>query len=163
MQSQLKETLHLYVDAAEMQGKTTDWYRKPNQLEGDAVYPDAVDHQTRAKSAGRQNGCAAKGPIGLLVQSVARCGCQLDDNFRILQKKETQVDLINTPHQFVGPLVSQVYVRARTIAARGTKTINCVLGEVDQEVTRGAARQLSEEQRAASRCIRTGGGFGKTD
>ena len=64
---------------------------------------------------------SAKGPIGLLIEMVILCGARINDQFRIIQANEEDIDFMNTPFQDLGPLVEEVAQRGRMRADRRTK------------------------------------------
>ena len=53
--------------------------------------------------------------------------------------------------------------RARTKAAKGTKIMNGVLKEIDNEATNASTKKLKEEQLNAISAIRNGGGYAKVE
>ena len=73
--------------------------------------------------------------MGLLIQSVRRIGAKIDDEFRVWQKGEPNIHLIETPYQHLADLLLEAACRARTIAAKGTKETNAVLEKIDAKVT----------------------------
>ena len=58
----------------------------------------------------------AKGPIGLLIQSVLRIGATLTKDFTICKPKEQEISLTSVPFQYLEELVTDVGRRARTEA-----------------------------------------------
>ena len=59
--------------------------------------------------------------MGLLIQAICRFGCTVDEDFRIWQKGEPNISLLETPYQHLAELLTEVACRARAIAAEGTK------------------------------------------
>ncbi len=69
-------------------------------------YPDVQPHPSKGGSDAWKKDVQSYGPVGLLIQSVMRCGATIDDNFCIRQRHEQQVDIVNVPYQYLGMLVS---------------------------------------------------------
>lgn len=162
-QEELKRSLELCVAQAEQEGRATEWYRRPGVAEEDQWYPDPATHPTKGDPAQWKAAVAEKGPIGLFVQAVVRAGCQIDNEFNVWQAKEMPVSITCTPYQFLGKLMTDVAVRARTRASRNTKPHNTALGESDAVATKSARKQMEEDEVCAIRVVQSGGGYSKTD
>lgn len=101
--------------------------------------------------------------MGLLIQAAMRSGAQIDEEFKLWQKKEVQLDLLNVPYQHLSQLFLQATARARAKAAKGTKTVNAILTEIDAYVTNAFHKKLGEEQKALINVLRASGGYAKVD
>ena len=66
--------------------------------------------------------------------------------FRIWQKNEQPVDIIERPYQHLGEMLMKLASSARAKAANGTKDLNEVLKEIDRAATNASTTELSEEQ-----------------
>ena len=84
----MAKILHLYRGQAEDAGMDTCWFRQHAGAEGEQNYPDAVAHPSRHHSSRWKAGMPAKGPVGLLIQSIMRAGMQVSDQLVVWQKKE---------------------------------------------------------------------------
>lgn len=159
----LKETLLLYLHQAKGAGLPTHWYREGELMEENQEYPEPLSHPTKFKSGKWKLVLGAKGPVGLLIQAAMRCGAQIDEEFRLWQRKEVPLDLLNVPYQHLSQSLLEAVARARTKAAKGTKTINAILSEIDAYVTNASLKVLDEEQKALVNVLKSGGGYGKVD
>ena len=63
----------------------------------------------------------AKGPVGLLIQSVLRTGAKLTKDFTICKPKEQEVSLTGVPCQYLKELVTELGRRASAEAGRSLK------------------------------------------
>lgn len=155
MQHKLRSIMNLY---AQREGFTKWLHTGP-----DATYHDPAPHPSRASTAAWKHTIETKGPVGFLIQVVYCMGALIDKQSRIWQQCETELNLIPTPYQHLGPLVLEAAARARTKAAQGTKTLNRGLEEIDAQVTLNCRRTMSTEDQAMLRTIQCGGGISKID
>lgn len=79
------------------------------------------------------------------------------------EKRNTTTHILETPYQHLGKLVLESVARARTAAARDTKSINKHLKEIDFNVTMKAAKKMDKEDQAMLRTIQCGGGISKIE
>ena len=114
-------------------------------------YPDPVPHPTRGRKSEWKDCICPRGPLGMLIQSVRRMGAKIDDEFRIWQKGEPNIHLIDTPYQHLADLLMEAACRARTVAAKGTKEANAVLKEIDSKVTNIGKKKLDPKKKALSK------------
>ena len=87
----------------------------------------------------------AKGPIGLLTQSVLRTGAKLTKDFTICKPKEQEVSLTGVPFQYLKELVTELGRRARTEAGRSLKYAKLALKEIDYVASKRSGKLTSEE------------------
>ena len=104
----------------------------------------------------------ANGPIGLLLQAVYMVGAKMDTNFRIHQQNETPLDIFATPYQYLGPLCTNIAIRAGTAAREGTRKHNDVLTEIDREATYQRNPDRTREEAGLLKLIQHGGGWDKS-
>ena len=100
-EEELRRTLLNYVRTAKDDEKPAEWFRQEGMPESEQCYPEPAAHPTKNQPATWKTAVAEKGPIGLLIQAVARAGCQIDEHFRVWQKKEVPVSITSTPYQFL--------------------------------------------------------------
>ena len=60
-------------------------------------------------------------------------------------------------------MLLQAAARARTRAARGTKSINIALGEIDVSAANASLKSLNGEQTALINVLKAGGGYAKVE
>ena len=105
----------------------------------------------------------ARGPVGLLIQSVFGMGSLLDKSFKIWSRDEPYLDILNTPFQHVASIFTEIATKARTAARSWTKAINRNLSEIDQWVTMQPTKKLNGEDHAMLRTAHCGGGVAKVE
>ena len=87
-------------------GTDVSWFKWEQQEELEQHdYPDSVPHPSKASSVEWKRAIPAKGPIGLLVQSIRRTGLKIDNHSVVWQCKEQPVDLVHVPYQYLAKLV----------------------------------------------------------
>ena len=160
---EFKETLELYVAQVKRAGLDTTWYRDSMLPEGQQEYPEPKAHPSKNQSAKWKAVVLAKGPVGLLIQAVMRCGAQIDSEFKLWQRKEVPIDLLNVPFQHLSHHLLQMAARARTRALKGTKSTNSTLTEIDASVTNASLKNMNDEQRALINIVKAGGGYAKAE
>ena len=153
----------MYVDISKDAGMSTDWFRDTAVPEENQVYPEPAAHPTKLKPAKWKTVIEAKGPVGLLTQAALRTGSQLDANFRLWQRKEEPIDILQVPYQHLSTLLLQATMRARTKAARSTKSINQNVGENDLPATCAINSKTNNEQKTLLNVLRTEGGYAKAE
>ena len=75
----------------------------------------------------------------------------------------TPIHILETLFQHLGKLVMESVARARTAAARGTKSIDKDLKEIDPNVTMKAVKKMNKEDQGMLRTIQCGGGISKIE
>ena len=83
----LSNTLHMYVDVARRAEVGTEWYRDCEKPESEQVYPEPAVHPTRNKLVKWKAAIAAKGLMGLFIQTLLRSGAQVDGKFRLATER----------------------------------------------------------------------------
>ena len=102
-------------------------------------YIDPMQHPASDTNDAWKKQIGAKGPIGLLIQSVFRAGAKLTKDFVICKPREQGISIPNVPYQYIKDLVGGLGRRARTQADRGTaKYARIALKEIDYDATRRA-------------------------
>ena len=121
-----------YVDSATGDKRNAHGYCKPMQ------------HPSRGTSDSWKKQVDAKGPIGLLIQSVLRAGAKITNDFTIRKPMEQDISIPEVPFQYLKDLVGGIGRRARTEADRGLKYSKLALTEIDHDATK-RSNQLSRE------------------
>ena len=86
-----------------------------------------------------------KGPIGLLLQCLARFGMTLDADWQIQAQDEATLNLIQHPYQQVRPMLFERPIRARHRFAELVRPSIAGNGEVAWDVTREFVDTLARE------------------
>ncbi len=105
-----------------------------------------------------KHGIKPKGPIGLLLQSIHYMGAALNSKFEIVQYNEVPIHLFQTPYQYLADIVSQARMRARTAEAKGTKSINQNLREIEVRATVADPTKFDEKELGYLLTAQTGSG-----
>lgn len=124
-------------------------------------FPSPAIHPTSGQAAAFEPNIQAKGPIGLLLQSIIRIGGAIDNELNITQWKEQALSLIHTPFQFLRILVTAAAKRGSQRAAQGLKDFHRGLREIDYNVTKTAANRLTTEDQSYLNVARCGRGYDK--
>ena len=85
--------------------KEANWYHTmpPDHQYEQRDYPQPAQHPAHAAEA-HVSTIKARGPTGLLLQSLTRIGAAIDVNLNIKQYKEQNRSVVHTPYQFPRPL-----------------------------------------------------------
>ena len=127
------------------------------------TFPDYAPHPSKGSTAKWKNVVRARGPVGLLIQSVFSMGSLLDKSCKIWSRSEPFLDILNTPFQHVASIFTELATKARTAARSWTKTINRNLSEIYQWVTMQSTKKLNSEDHAMLRTSHSGGGVAKVE
>jgi len=128
---------------------------------GSMDFPSPAIHPTSGRAATFAPNVQAKGPIGLLLQSIIRIGGAIENELNLTQCKEQAVSLIHTPFQFLPSLVTAAAKRGSQRAAMGLKDFNRGLREIDYNVTKAGTKRLTPEEQSYINVARCGRGYGK--
>ena len=80
----------------------------------------------------------AKGPVGLLIETVHINAANLDENSKIRKFNQPTLSTIEAPFQDLKPLWRQASLRNRTKAVSGTRKETEGLEEIDDYASRPA-------------------------
>ena len=107
------------------------WYEDtPSEgTENAHKYSKPLQHPSRGTNDTWKRQVDAKGPIGLMIQSVLRAGAEISKDFVICKPKEQDVNIPKVPYQYIKGLVGRFGRRARTEADRGLKYPKLALEE----------------------------------
>ena len=125
-------------------------------------YGGALQHPSNGLNDSWKKQVKAKGPIGLLIQSVLRTGAKLTKDFTICKTKEQGVSLTSVPFQYLKELVTDVGRRAKTEAGRSLKYAKLALKEIDNDATKRSGKLTSEED-GILKTLQMGGGLAMQD
>ncbi len=120
------------------------------------VFPDYAPHPSKSSTAEWGKVIRAKGPVGLLIQSIYAMGSMMDKSCKVWSRDEPYLDILNTPYQHVSSIFTELATKARTAARAWTKVINRNLNEIDQWVTMQSTKKLSGEDHAMLRTSHCG-------
>ena len=136
-----KDTLLKYAKKVKKGEKLPKWYHEQSDRRDDDThqYPEAQPHpSTKEHDVDWSNEIQPRGPVGLLIESLVWNGMAIDQDLRIRQKNEPDIDIMNVPYQSLKKLVLQAAARARTRAEwkrnTGNVTSNEIL-EIDRELS----------------------------
>ena len=140
------------------------WYEdKDGEGSRDAhTYCKPIQHPSSGTNDTWKKQVCAKGPIGLLIQSVLRTGAKITKDFIICKPKEQDINIPKVPFQYIKDLVGGAGRRARTEADRSLKYSKTALKEIDYDITKRSTK-LSKEDEGFLLTIQMGGGLGTQD
>ena len=118
----------------------TKWYQphEEDRAYEQADYPIPAGHPSSSHSITFRSNINAKGPVGLLLQSICRMGAAIDDHLAIKQYKEQPISIVHTPYQYLPLLVTTASKRASQKTAVGRKPVTKGLLEIDANTTKAA-------------------------
>ena len=124
-----------YVDSRPEPHK---WFIGPaTEAKGNAQgYCKPQQHPSRGTGDTWKRQVDAKGPIGLLIQSMLRTVAKLTKDFTICKDMEQDVSITEVPFQYLKDLVGGLGRRARTETDRGLKYSKIALREIDYDATK---------------------------
>ena len=142
----------------------TRWYEdEPSRVsEKEKEYEVPMQHPSSGTNDSWKKQIKAKGPIGLLIQSIFRTGAKVTKDFIICKPKEQAVSIPSVPFQYLKELVTGIGRRARTEAGRGMKYSKIALKEIDCDATKRSGK-LSSEEEGILKTIQMGGGLATQD
>ena len=89
--------------------------------------------------------CRAKGPIGLVIESVYLQGARIGEALEICKYNQPVVDVQEMAYQALGDFTRQMCQRSRTTAAQGKRAETVGLKEIDEEATRAMTARWGQE------------------
>ena len=84
------------------------------------------------------------GPIGLLVEELARNGCVLNEDLDIIQENERPLSITRTPWQDLKSQVENIAKRKRSKDVTQRRTYLGEMDEFDNEVFNAATKKRNE-------------------
>jgi len=108
-------------------------------------FPSPAIHPSSGQAGAFETNVDAKGPIGLLLQSIIRIGASIDNELNITQWKEQGISIIHTPYQFLPTLITAAAKRGSQRAAAGLKAFTRGMREIDYKTTKAATKGLTSE------------------
>jgi len=157
-----RKSLRNYSNKYKRNGTWPKWYRAEDEdaIRWQQVYPDEQPHPSTAEyEQNWDEDICAMGPIGLLIESTVWHGMKIDSNFKLWQKNEQPISIMEVPYQSLKPLLTKAAGRARNRAEwhRGasSKRARAPL-ETDRDLSR-IAQTLDEEGKGILRVIQMGG------
>ena len=95
------------------------WYRLDlgTRRRAPTRFLDLQPHpSTNAHAPNWDDETQAMGSVGLLIAAITWDGLVIDNDLKIWQQNEEQIDLVNTPYQSLQPRLLMMAARARTLA-----------------------------------------------
>ena len=126
---------------------TARWFEdEPGDVDAkEKEYVGALQHPSSGLNDSWKKQVKAKGPIGLLIQSVLRTGAKLTKDFTICKPIEQEVSLTGVRFQYLKELVTELGRGARTEAGRSLKYAKLALKEIDYVASKRSGKLTSEE------------------
>ena len=152
------------IGAAGLLGTVAPVWHHPQGTDlhyGITDFPSPVIHPSSGHAVAFEPDVQARGPIGLLMQSLIRIGAAIDNELNLTQWKEQGISLIHTPFQFLPTLVTVAAKRGSQRAAAGLKDFNRGLREIDYSVTKAGTNRLIQEDQTFINIARCGRGYDK--
>ena len=148
----MKENLRRYIDRKEpgtQRGRDETSYKQPGG-------PPKSKQRMKLRRE-----VIAKGPIGLLIETMHINGANLDEQFKIRQFNQPTLDIVKDPFQDIKPFWRQAVVRNRTAAVSGTGKETDGLKEIDDYASRPVHNKVGGEDRMLLEIMRTGAAWDK--
>ena len=82
------------------------------------------------------------GPVGLLIECLAECGCTIDDSLHISAPGETIIDMWNLPWQHLRTAIIGIATRSRQRHISCKRTFCGNIGEIDQNILKKVVNHL---------------------
>ena len=124
-------------------------------------YPSPAIHPSSSHAIDPTPNIEARGPIGLLLQSIARIEESIDNELNITQWKEQGISIIRAPYKYLPILVTAAAKRGSQRAAAGLEDFTRGLREIDYGTTKAGTKGLTRGDVSFLDTARCGRGYDK--